>query len=489
MLIWFCGAVLFFSSAFGGGTHAGYLGDVAAQFLSIPLLIAGLWPAFSTHDPLRHKAQLALAICAAAAFVVFIQLLPLPFNAPGASLFPAPAKDSGLLAPSWMPLSRTPEATWAAAVSLIVPLAVFAAAMRLGHRQRLIVCWMFLGFGALSLLLGFMQVAQGPQSALRFYSVTNAEDAVGLFANRNHFAAHLYVTLILAAMWVQMVASKGLHSSNMEAGATLTFAAAAAFFVAVVGGLAFSRSRGGMILAITALAGIAAIVITQAPAHRNEAQRGARRATIAVLAFATLFTVTFGLGRLLTRFEPGQASEARGALAQATFEMAFKSLPFGTGLGSFVPVYATIENAADLGATYANRAHNDLAELLLETGALGGVALLAFLFWFARRAWAIWFDRENRPPADQVMLEKSATLIVALLLAHSLVDYPLRTGALSAMFAFFCAILAAPAAAPRASDHSRKRHVPPPLDLKFADIAAPAEKWGNQVQWPDSWKR
>ncbi len=36
MLFWLCGTVLSVGSAFGGGTHAGYLGDFAAQLLSIP---------------------------------------------------------------------------------------------------------------------------------------------------------------------------------------------------------------------------------------------------------------------------------------------------------------------------------------------------------------------------------------------------------------------------------------------------------------------
>jgi hypothetical protein len=35
-------------------------------------------------------------------------------------------------------------------------------------------------------------------------------------------------------------------------------------------------------------------------------------------------------------------------------------------------------------------------------------------------------------------------LIIALLAAHSLVDYPLRTGAMMAIMAFACALLIAP---------------------------------------------
>lgn len=240
-----------------------------------------------------------------------------------------------------------------------------------------------------------------------------------------------------------------------------------------------------MILAAAALAGIAAIVLAQD--RGNKRLRSARMATIAVLGFAAVFTILFGLGRLATRFGPGQELDLRGALARTTFETALKSLPAGTGLGSFVPVYAAVEKTADMAQGYANRAHNDLAEILLETGLVGALLLLAFLVWLAWRARAVWLGSHHAGPA-QAMLEKSAALAIALLLAHSLVDYPLRTGALSAMFAFFCAILAAPASAPKNQASHRGRQDIRTLDLQPADIAAPREKWGGQIQWPESWQ-
>ena len=67
---------------------------------------------------------------------------------------------------------------------------------------------------------------------------------------------------------------------------------------------------------------------------------------------------------------------------------------------------------------YANRAHNDLAEILLETGVIGAFLLLVFLGWFLRRAVAVW--RWPTPDPAQTMLERSAILIIGLLLAHSL---------------------------------------------------------------------
>ncbi len=494
MLFWLCCIVLLSGGLFGGGTHAGYLGDCAAQLLAIPLLVTALWPALSTHSLDRHKARIALGLFCAIALIAFIQVLPLPFNAGhGSALLPSPAQGQEPEPQhwAWAALSLAPQATWAAAVSLIVPLAVFAAVMQLGFQQRLTLCWLLLGLGGLSLFLGFAQVAQGPQSELRFFDFTNPDDAVGLFANRNHFAAHLYVTLALAAVWFQVTAESTLERGKLGTKSTFLFAAAAVFVVAVVAGLAFSRSRAGIILAVAALAGIVFIALTQSRTFGGERQRSSRRAMIAVMGFATLFTALFGLGRAITRFEVNQGQEIRGTLTQTTLETALKTLPFGTGLGSFVPVYATVEKSEDMFDGYANRAHNDLAELLLETGLPGAVSLLAFLVWFVRRSRAVWLAGKADGDPLRAMLEKTATLVIALLLVHSLGDYPLRTTALSVVFAFFCAILASPASAPLSFEKRPRQHghAPAPIVPHRANAPVPAEKWGGHVSWPQSWQR
>ena len=50
-------------------------------------------------------------------------------------------------------------------------------------------------------ILGHFQVAQGQASPLRFYQFTNPTEAVGFFANRNHFAALIYSVVLLTAAW------------------------------------------------------------------------------------------------------------------------------------------------------------------------------------------------------------------------------------------------------------------------------------------------
>lgn len=82
-----------------------------------------------------------------------------------------------------------------------------------------------------------------------------------------------------------------------------------------------------------------------------------------------------------------------------------------------------------------NHAHNDWLELLLETG-IPGMALAALLlFWGARRARAIWRAE------DRDRFAQAAVIAVTTMLLHSLVDYPLRTAALSAVFAACIALI------------------------------------------------
>jgi O-antigen ligase len=428
---------------------------VAAQSLSIPLLTAALWPAFGDNGASKKGARLALAVCAAAAIVASIQVIPLPFDVWSGRGGILPQADEARLAggrPSWSTLSMTPQATWAAAVSCLVPLSIFGAALQLDLRQRLQLCWVLLAAGAVSLVLGFLQVAEGQGSALRFYEFTNPTEAVGFFANRNHLAAFLNVTLVLAALWLTETLKRFLEEPSLNTKSVLGFAAAGAFFVAVVAGVEMTHSRAGAALGIAALAGAVLMIVAYGRSHRSEEKPlrklSLSRVFLLIAVFAAAFALQFGSAGVFERLQGDPADDLRLPLNATTFETAFKTLPFGTGLGSFVPVYATVEKRNDVIESFVNRAHDDVAELFLETGLLGVGLCLVFIFWFGRRVYEVWIRPEPQKDGLQAQLERVSCLVVALLLFHSLVDYPLRTGALAAVFALFCGFLAVPVNAP-----------------------------------------
>ena len=120
-------------------------------------------------------------------------------------------------------------------------------------------------------------------------------------------------------------------------------------------------------------------------------------------------------------------------------------MPFGSGAGTFVRVYPTFEPARDtIANVYANHAHNDLLEVCLEGGIVTVLLLVTFLIWFGLRSANVW----RRSPTDvrtiDVLLMRAATIVIPLIIAHSFFDYPLRTGAMMAVFAFSCALLVEP---------------------------------------------
>ncbi len=493
MLFWWCCFVLALAVIFGGATHTGYAGDAVLQLVSVPLLTAALWPALSARDPGRQKARLVFFLFGTLALVTLIQVAPVPFDiwrGARSLLSWETASEFDPASGVWGTFSLNPQSTWAAAASFIVPLSIVGAVSHLGERRRLILSGLLAWLGALTLVLGFLQVAQGPESSLRFYDVTNQSEAVGFFANRNHFAALLYTSLVLVGVWLLKLADRLFSERAVNSRSVLWLSAAAALLVAMLAGLAAAKSRAGIFLAMIALAGILAMIEKQrraAPAFAFQRGPSVRRASFAIIALGILFMAQFGLGGLLTRFEADPAEDLRILFNLATWETVPKALPFGTGLGTFVPVYAAVENRHDIFVGFANRAHNDLAELLLETGLIGALLLASFLAWFARRSYEVWKPQRASGSLAGIALERSATIVILLLLAHSLVDYPLRTTALSSIFAYFCALLVVSPPETNAESRSPERRRQPewPSTVK----RTLGERWGSQANWPETWQR
>ena len=339
MLLWPIGVLLALSVLFGGGTHVGFLGDVIVQLMAVPVLVLALLLALR---PGRIEAGVGRAILlfgAAVGALILSQLLPLPFGEWSAAQLLSEGNFNRDRLPDkiWAPVSVSPQATWAAAVSLLVPAAMFLSVIQCNMRQRLILIWVLLALGAVALLFAFLQMADGPNSELRFYEITNQTEAVGFFANRNHFAAQLYVTLILSGIWLAIAASHLPRSRALQAPEALVLTAAALFLVSIVAGLAMARSRAGIFLGMLALGGILLLMRRPAVRKKSSPPRKVRRGYIAIVsaAFGLLFAAQFGFGSVFSRFGDDPFRDLRIPLASTSFELALKSLPFGTGLWNF----------------------------------------------------------------------------------------------------------------------------------------------------------
>jgi O-antigen ligase len=106
-------------------------------------------------------------------------------------------------------------------------------------------------------------------------------------------------------------------------------------------------------------------------------------------------------------------------------------------MGSFDPIYRSVEPLDELDATYFNQAHSEYLEIWLEAGWPGVAIVLAFLIWFGRRSWAIW----RSGPGSEADFARAASVGILTILVHSVAEYPLRTVTMMATLALLCAIV------------------------------------------------
>jgi len=511
-MFWFAAGMLSLSVVLGGGTRSGFLSDALLQLVAIPpLLIAvsGL-AALARSDPKAFRQiRPGLIFAAAIVLVPLLQLIPLPPAVwrvlPGHAPL-AGALAAGEISPGWMPISVLPNATMLSALSLLPPLAVFCCAVLLDGHERRLLSLLFVALAILSAFLGLLQVSQGPSSPLRFFVITNASEAVGFFANRNHFAALLYTALPFAAVFALDAGSMvrpGRGPMSFDAGSIVPVTLSLLGFVILIVAEAVARSRAGMALTMACLVGIGALVFVD---RRHALERTATRLIVAALAIAMVLVLQFGLYRILQTFAADPLDDSRFQFLRNTAAAATAYMPFGAGMGTFVPVYQVFEKPADMFSQYINHAHDDLAELWLEAGIVGIALLGAFLFWFAMRAARIWRAAASARDLDRA-LARAATLAIALVLAHSLLDYPLRTAAMMAVVALAGALLIEPVKRARRESarpaHAMSATTAPPLapappaaprSSQSTALAPPsppklAKRWGEGVAWPEAWRK
>ncbi len=224
-----------------------------------------------------------------------------------------------------------------------------------------------------------------------------------------------------------------------------TIALGAAAFLVIFGGIALNRSLAAVGLAAPVLL-FSMMLLPAFSRIRRLALLGGVLALIGCILFLTSSPITGDVSG-----EDLRSFESRADIWQATLELIRQSFPVGTGLGSFDSVYPLTEAPAGVRSTYVNHAHNDYLQVMLEMGVAGALLVLLFLAWWIAQVFRIWRSRLSTHYA------RAATIASGALLAHSIVDYPLRTAALSAIFAMCLGLMAQPRREQRSSDASQAR--------------------------------
>jgi O-antigen ligase len=506
LLFWLSALTFVCCVILGGGTRNGFLSDAILQLLAIPLLLVALWQlqiVSVSKQPKSAQLKFALAFCLAIALLPLVQLIPLPpwiwTALPGHQPVESVFDVLGHALP-WMPISVVPYQTWGSALSLIPPIAVFLGTVLLSYHERRLMTLVVLSIGFVSVFLGLFQVAQGPESSLRFFEFTNKEVVVGFFANRNHFSAFLYSIFVFAGAWAIYAISTSTSLRDQRTRSAVWIVPTVLLFlfmIVILSAQAMTRSRAGLIITMVAVFGIFALAYFQ----RRESRTMTTRLLLATVIIAVGFIVQFGLYRIMERFSFDPLEDTRIPIAHVTIEALKAFMPFGSGMGSFIPVYDTYQKPRDLLIyAFVNRAHDDFLELGLEAGAAGALLLGVFLVWLVVRSIKIW----RRAPfgANEIdhSLVRAATIIISLLLVNSLTDYPLRTAALMAIMAFSCALLIVPIQAAeihvplparntRSSGHRSGPANSPAVAVASAPPMTSNRRWGEGIDWPEEWRK
>ena len=431
----YAGMVLFvvlLSLIFGGGTRQGLWSDALVQVVSLPLLAIAMLRLKALASP--SEFRLALLVIGAVIVVPILQLLPLPpwiwTILPGRAEVAGAYRAAGVPLP-FLPISLEPLTTLRSLLSLLPAIAVFLGVLSL--RKQAEFRWLLLLIFAVAVVgagLELLQLAGGVHSPLRFYEITNVHRGVGFFANSNHQAAFLYSTIGYAAIWAS------LARRDRSAKVAFRLTVAAVLVVAIVIGLVATQSRFGVLLGLAA--GFCSIPLAAGLA--SEANRGRIvKLAMAVNGLALLLAFLFGFAGFADRISEGLSSDVRWPAARITWKAAVDHLPFGSGIGTFAPIFQRYEPVNLLAETYVNRAHNDWLEAWLEGGVASAAVICALLSCFVFLAYRSW--RPADPNARLVAYARAGSVCAALLAVHSLLDYPLRTTALTVMLAISFAFM------------------------------------------------
>jgi O-antigen ligase len=258
-------------------------------------------------------------------------------------------------------------------------------------------------------LLGIIQYFTSPDTIYWIRSLPEGGTVFGPYVNRNHFAG-----------FVELVAPVGLALLVFRGMRRELFAITGLVTIIPVGALIFSGSRGGIVCFAFE------VVVLALLARTRKGLRGATMIAVAFVGIASIVLIAWlGAGKAIERFSKtriGDVTLSRRASMFRGAEHIFLDHPVkGVGLGTIVTVFPSYDTGYD--GRVVDHVHNDYIEALAETGILGGLCGVAFL-------WLLFTGARKSFTAEQGHFSRAlhAGAIAALcgILLHSCVDFNLH---------------------------------------------------------------
>ncbi|MCF2514336.1 O-antigen ligase family protein [Sphingomonas sp. G124] len=406
-----------------GGSSQGIWANVFLRLTAISIIA---WALLEYRHSLQPRAiRRLLVLVGLALALAVIQLVPLPVSIwsslPGREQFLEGFQLLGI-PPGRLAPSLAPYDSIATVLALLPPLGMLAAMIGLrGYSTNWLAAALIAGTVG-GVLLGILQVtsANPLTSPWYLYRQSNFGVATGFFANSNHMASLLLVSIPFIAA---LGASARERTKEMWRKSAM-LALAGGGLIVVILGLILNGSLAGYGLGLPVV--FASLLMLIGPRSRF-VQIGLIATAIAgVIALGLLWTAPVSRGAITS-------VNSRQAILSNSIELVRDYGMVGSGLGTFEKVYRMTEDPASVDRYYINHAHNDYLELAIETGLPGIILMLLFLAWWGQAVWAL-----RSPAADY--FARAAAIGSAAILLHSMVDYPLRTAAMSAVLAM-CLVL------------------------------------------------
>jgi O-antigen ligase len=412
-----------------GGSRQGIWGNLALQLLAIAIVA---WSLFAKPPGFPKSARALFLLAGLIGMLIVGQLIPLPpqlwSKFPGRSHLIDSFVLLGIQTP-WLSISLTPYDTMATAITLLPPVAVLVGMfLARAYRSRWICIAVLIGTLA-AMMLGALQVAGPPSNASPWYlyDYSNFGVATGFFANSNHMASLILVSIPIL---IALIAELRDGSRKSRPRGIILFLAITGI-ITLLASIVFNGSFAVLLLGPPVLLASSMMLV-----RKVSRPRLAATVLVVLAAIQISFLNLTPLGdRVVSANE--MSFNARQKIWSTTVPAIKENWATGLGISSFPRAYRGLEDPWNLEQRRANHVHNDYLEIVFETGVAGILLIIGLLIWWASRAITIW-----RAPAPD-RYAQAATIASAALLVHSLVDYPLRTAALSAIMAACLAMMAA----------------------------------------------
>ena len=271
------------------------------------------------------------------------------------------------------------------------------------------LAWFLIVLGFSVALLGIIQHFTSEETIYWSRQLLQGGDVFGPYVNRNHFAGFIE---LVAPVGLSLLVFRGLRRDLFPMVGLLT--------IIPIGALILAASRGG----IVSFALEVGVLIVLARTRRG--LDGPRIIAMGVVALAAVVLVAWlGAGTAIERLSNTRVGDVTVMRRVSMFrgaEHIFGDHPIkGAGLGTTISVYPRYETLYD--GYVVDHVHNDYIEALAETGLLGGLCGVAFL-------WLLYREARKSFVAEQGhfsrALHASAIAAVCGLLLHTWVDFNLH---------------------------------------------------------------